>query len=121
MKRNRRQPVEDNSMSDLVLDLWGDADAGGSEDERAERGLSADDRREQEGPEPPAGPSAYEATPAVRLAWGAAYAVRAVAVTAAVFVASALALTMIINPEMTLVEVINMYIAKFGDFVASIG
>lgn len=122
MMVKRGKTVVDNSMSDLVLDLWGDDLAAYDDRQEKTEGVETVEASDELlAPEAPSDASALEATPAVRLAWSAAYSIRAALVTVAVFVVSAVALTMVINPDMTLLDAINMYIDKIGGFVAGIG
>lgn len=106
----------DNSVEGLVLDLWGDE----QEEEPEEEGCAAEPQG-QDGPPPERAPAAEEAGPAVRLAWSAAYGIKAACVSAAVFLASAIALTMVFNPDLTLLGAVNLFIRKMSEFLGGIG
>ena len=107
----------DNSIEALELDLWDELGKGEPTLDRQE----AEDGDEGAAEEQVAPAPVEQAGPAVRLAWSAAYGIKATAIAVAVFVASALALTMVLNPDLTLLDAINLYIERIGDFAGHIG
>lgn len=108
----------DNSVRDLVLELWE-----GREAEEKELSEEPAEESADQAEEPSEAPVVVveQAGPAVRLAWSAAYGIKAALIAVAVFLASAIVLTMVFNPELTLLEAVNLYIEKISEFVGGIG
>ena len=108
--------VLDNSLEDLVLDLWDDGAQAPPEEEPEQAELETFVEKVDQKPA-----STLDAPVAIRLAWSAAYSIRAVVIVVVVFIVSALVITLIMNPEMTLLDAANLYIKRIGDFVAKLG
>lgn len=107
--RSRASTGED-PVAGFDFDFWGDSEAVRKEKTAPEPESERTDRGSDAGP-----------SDAVRIAWSAAYTLRAAAVALAVLVVTAVLMTMVVNPDLTLVETVNLYVERVGEFVASLG